>query len=150
MPVAIYNGRKVRIPFDPERIAELIYHHGIDVFPDEDANEVRSEWEKLKINDQLRKLWGDKNVRTKQETVKRRGGSPAIREDAPFSKRIGPKGERAFDIMNVIPNEFIDLPTGTVDTDKLQPFLERLKKIPKMAYGWGLDRVPGKDDISRA
>ncbi len=65
-------------------------------------------------------------------------------------KRIGPKGERAFDIMNVIPNEFIDLPTGTVDADKLQPFLEELKKIPKMAYGWGLDHVPGKDDISRA
>jgi len=88
-------------------------------------------------------------MRTKQETFKHRKGPPAIKGDASFSKRVDAR-EQTSDIMYVMPNEFIDLPMGEVDSRKLQPFLERLKKIPKMAYGWGLDRVPGKDDISRA
>jgi len=88
-------------------------------------------------------------MRTKQETFKHRKGPPAIKGDASFSKRVDAR-EQTSDIMYVMPNEFIDLPMGEGESRKRQPLFERLKKIPEIAYEWGLDHVPGKDDISRA
>jgi len=132
MPIAVYKDRKVRIPFDAEQIANMIYRFGVEVYPDEGTHEIRAKWEKAQVDEHLRNLWGDKNVRTKPHTTyePERGG--AMREDARFSQRI-PKTGGWFHDMNVEVNPYLELPIGIVDGDTIAPHLEKLKKAPRSA-----------------
>lgn len=136
MPIAVYNGVKRQIPFDPGKIAEMIYQ-GVEIYPDEGISENRAKWEKDLIETHMRKLWGSKNTRTKQGRAVF-NGSPAIREDSDFTDRLPPQGRQEMDYMNVEPNPYVKRPIGEVDPLKLPAYLERIKKIPRTAYGWGL------------
>lgn len=127
MPIAIYNGKRVQIPFDPAKIAELIFYRGVKVRPDEDANPFMANWQKNQIEDELRKLWGDTTVRAREKTYTQRPSSPAIREDASFSKRIGLPGG-TFDEMNVEPNPYLEFPMPKLDSKKLPLFLDLISR----------------------
>lgn len=132
MPIAVYKNRKVRIPFDAEQIANMIYRFGVEVYPDEGTHEVQAKWEKAQVDDHLRKLWGDKNVRTNPNTTHMPEGGGAMREDAPFSQRIPIPGGW-FNDMSVERNPFVKLPIGKIEGPKIAPYLERLKKAPQSA-----------------
>lgn len=63
MPIVNLFGREYVIPFDPEGVANLLYR-GINVFPDEHADEKQRAMEQKAIDGHLAKLWKDEKLRT--------------------------------------------------------------------------------------
>ena len=101
MPIVKLRRGEIKVPFDPKRLAALIYQFGFDVLPDQDTPGPQRQAEQEAIHGELRKLWGDKDIRT----VPDRGGFRQFK-----SKRI-PEIYRAptnhyGDFMNVEPNPF--------------------------------------------
>ncbi|MBN1829841.1 MAG: hypothetical protein JW884_11965 [Deltaproteobacteria bacterium] len=133
MPYAIINGRKVKIPFYAPGIAGLIYHDDIDVFPDDDIPPTQAEQETALIQAELRKLWGDKNLKARSRYANPQE-TPSIREDADFADRLPKKSSSTF--LDMEPNPFttftmrkIERPSQVNGMNNLQRIFDALTEL---------------------
>ena len=114
MPTVEHPNGSFYIPFDPDIIAKYMYN-GIKVFPDKGTPEKRVQLEQPLIQDSLRSLWQDQNVRT---TPGRDRGQKSL--NAPtISDRQGhnesPMDVPASNFRRVMPNPTINFQMRDID-----------------------------------
>lgn len=127
MPVVKYGGKVYQIPFDPDKIATLLYQ-GYEVQPDEGTpEEVFKEHNNL-IRPRLEKLWGNQAFTTTPGTMHKVPPPQVYRDGA---KPMLTKPD-SVDYLKVTPNPANIFPTPTIDPDFFiqrqltpNPFLEQ-------------------------
>lgn len=87
MPRVKFNGKVYQIPYDPRRLADLIYK-GYEVYTDEGVPPEQQQREYAEIDRHLKSLWGNQALKT---TPKRLDQHPDTPRSAPDTGLLKPQ-----------------------------------------------------------
>ncbi len=110
MPYVTIDGQRIKFDYNPDLVASLIYQ-GHEVEADEGASETDIKYQEMMTKKSLKKLWGDKKIRTTPMEVQRgHNASPGVPDSGPTNpqgRSVFPAGTpRHFREMEVTPNPF--------------------------------------------
>jgi len=144
MPKIRIGNKEATIPFDPLKLATLIYH-GFQVYPDDDADTESIEREGILINKHLEKLWKDQGIKTipKQTEPRRLFGSPERPRSMPDSGFTRKQGielpETTFE--DVVPNPFNKYDILNIERPNPPTLQEALTEHKKLLSGLGIYEI---------
>lgn len=153
MPKIIINGREIQIPYDPFKIAELIYK-GCEIHPDEGLPKEEIQRHNQEIGMHLREMWGNKQFRTIPKTFEALPNQgPAIPseglrpgEEQGFLRPYGTP--REFNMMDVAPNPYQTEDSGIFRNIQPKPLTQEAKNTYPSSglLDWYIRKISNKGE----